>query len=221
MNADFNSYLQLTGIFEANGPHVQEFLARIPKKNNAKDQAIAIYECVREAFIYDPYHLDLREDGLKVEKIVQQKRAWCVEKAVVATACFRYFGIPARLGFGIVTNHLGAEKLEHYLRKKEIVFHGFSEVYLNDSWIKCTPAFDRRVCRLNGVEPLQWDGIHDSLLQAYKGEERFMEYIHFYGSFETVPYELMHQEMQAHYPHLFEHCIEGKEFSFHFEKKYL
>lgn len=221
MNSDLNSYLQQTGLFACDGEKMKDFLSHIPKMNDQKTQAIAIYEYVREAFIYDPYHLDLRMEGLKAEKIVQQKRAWCVEKAVVATACFRYFGIPSRLGFGIVTNHLGADKLEHYLRKKEIVFHGFSEVFLDGKWVKCTPAFDRRVCRLNGVEPLVWDGETDSLLQAYKGEERFMEYIHFYGSFDTVPMELMHQEMKLHYPHLFENWIEGKEFSFHFEKKYL
>jgi hypothetical protein len=31
-----------------------------------------------------------------------------------------------------------------------------------------------------------------------------MEYLHEYGQFDDLPYNLFVQELQAHYPHLFE-----------------
>jgi hypothetical protein len=214
---DVSHYLTETESFDFRSEAVRNFCAKLPLHADKRAQAIAIYEAVRDASLYDPYHLDLNPSALKASVVATKRRAWCVEKAILAVACFRAFGFPARLGFGIVVNHLGAEKLIHYLKKNEIVFHGYVEVFIEDSWSKCTPAFDPRICALSGVEPLSWDTHTDSLFQAFKGEERFMEYVHFYGDFADVPYELMHAEMQKHYPHLFSDPIDTKAFSFQFD----
>lgn len=180
-----------------------------------KEKAIALYFLVRDAFLYDPYHLDLTHEGLKASNVLSKKRSWCVEKSSVLAACLRKFGIPSRLGYAIVTNHIGVEKLTHYLRREEIVFHGFVDVFLNGQWVKCTPAFDQRICRVSGVTPLDWDGEKDSLFQEFDQGKKFMEYKHFYGTFNDVPIELMNSEMKAHYPHLFEDMYDSKEFSFY------
>jgi hypothetical protein len=195
---------------------VQEYVAEFRVLVSQHEQATGLYKKVRDGFLYDPYHLDLRKQALKASVVAGKKRAWCVEKAVLCCAGMRALGIPARLGFGIVKNHIGVEKLLSYLRRDEIVFHGFTEVLLDGRWTKCTPAFDRRICRLNRVEPLEWDGTEDSLLQAYRGEEHYMEYLHFYGSFEDVPFELMYAEMKKYYPHLFSDPVETPQFSFRF-----
>ena len=173
-----------------------------------------MYEKVRDAFLYDPYHLHLTETALQGSFLLTKKRAWCVEKAIVLAACARRLGIPARLGYAVVVNHIGVERLLQYLRRPEIVFHGYVELYLENRWVKCTPSFDRNICRMTGVPPLVWDGEQDSLFQAYAGESQFMEYVHDYGSFADVPLTLMKSEMQKYYPHLFEGEWESKEFSF-------
>ena len=191
------------------------FIAGIDTNLPEKEKAIALYFLVRDAFLYDPYHLDLTHEGLKASNVLSKKRSWCVEKSSVLAACLRKVGIPSRLGYAIVTNHIGVEKLTHYLRRDEIVFHGFVDVYLNGKWVKCTPAFDQRICRVSGVTPLDWDGETDSLFQEYDQEKKFMEYKHFYGTFSDVPIELMNSEMKAHYPHLFEANYNSKEFSFY------
>lgn len=191
------------------------FTAGIDPNLPEKEKAIALYFLVRDAFLYDPYHLDLTSEGLKASNVLSKKRSWCVEKSSVLAACLRKFGIPSRLGYAIVTNHIGVEKLTHYLRREEIVFHGFVDVYLNGKWVKCTPAFDQRICRVSGVTRLDWDGETDSLFQEFDQGKKFMEYKHFYGTFNDVPIELMNAEMKAHYPHLFEEMYDSKEFSFY------
>lgn len=184
-----------------------------------KEDLIRWYGFVRDYFLYDPYHLDLRPEALTASVIVAKRRAWCVEKALVfATGC-RFMGFPARLGFGIVQNHIGVEKLEHYLGRKEIVFHGYADVFVDGNWVKCTPAFDRRICAVNRLEPLEWDAEHHSLFQAFSGDQQFMEYLHFYGEFEDIPFPLMHAEMKRHYPHLFSDPVDTKAFSFHFDQE--
>lgn len=191
------------------------FTAGIDPKLPSKEKAIALYFLVRDAFLYDPYHLDLTNEGLKASNVLSKKRSWCVEKSSVLAACLRKFGIPSRLGYAIVTNHIGVEKLTHYLQREEIVFHGFVEVFLDGKWVKCTPAFDQRICRVSGVTPLDWDGEADSLFQEFDQGKKFMEYKHFYGTFSDVPIELMNTEMKAYYPHLFEEKYDSKEFSFY------
>ncbi|MNV05247.1 Transglutaminase-like superfamily protein [compost metagenome] len=214
---NWGEYLAETPHVDFSSPEVKQFIATIPVSEDRKQQAVAIYQTVRDSFLYDPYHLDLRRDALKASVVALKKRAWCVEKSLLACACFRSFGFPARLGFGIVKNHIGVEKLKSYLKRDEIVFHGYVEVWVDGKWSKCTPAFDPRICKLSAVPLLEWDGSEDSLFQSYVGENQFMEYLHFYGEFPDIPFELMHREMYAYYPDLFENPINTKAFSFHFD----
>lgn len=210
-------YLVPTTFLDFGSPVVQEYVHEFRGIESTTEQAIALYGKVRDGFLYDPYHLNLQPKALVASAIIGKSRAWCVEKAIVCCAGLRALGIPARLGYGIVKNHVGVEKLVHYLQKEEIVFHGYVEAFLQNRWVKCTPAFDRRICRVSGVEPLEWDGRQDSLFQAYQGDRQFMEYVHFYGAFSDVPVVLMHCEMHVHYPHLFTTPIATAAFSFKFE----
>lgn len=207
-------YLKDTLFLDFKDPKFDAFLKEVDRGGNDKQIALDLYFLVRDAFLYDPYHLDLTFDGLRTSNVLAKKRAWCVEKASVLAACGRKFGIPTRLGYAIVKNHIGVEKLTNYLRREEIVFHGYVEMCLDGKWVKCTPAFDQRICRMSGVSPLNWDGVSDSLFQEFDKGSKFMEYLHFYGHFSDVPIELMNSEMRKYYPHLFEDQYDSKDFSF-------
>src|SRR5690554_3041397 len=212
--AEQQKYLQATSILEVDHNSTKTLIAAIDKNQSKKQQAIALYYKVRDGFIYNPYHLDLRPEGLKSSVVMQKNRAWCVEKSIVLATGLRALGIPSRLGYGIVVNHIGVEKLTQMLRRKEIVFHGFVDAFLEGKWVKSTPAFDPLICKVSGVEPLEWDGENDSLFQAYQRNQKFMEYTHFYGEFDDVPVELMNAEMKKYYPHLFEKEYNTRSFSF-------
>lgn len=201
MNAD---YLSSSNYFDYNTDAFQSFINLMNLSGTTQNKVIQIHDFIRDYFLYDPYHLVLLPDALVASHIITKKRAWCVEKAVVMVATCRSIGIPARPGYAIVKNHIGMEKLQQHLKKDYIVFHGYVEVFIHNKWVKCTPAFDRRVCRLMGVQPLEFDGIQDSLFQEFEEKGQFMEYIYEYGVFKEVPLDLMRSEMNTHYPHLFE-----------------
>lgn len=207
-------YLKDTVFLDFKDPSFDVFTQQINKDQDTTALAIDLYYLVRDAFLYDPYHLDLTQEGLKASNVLKKRRAWCVEKSSVLAACARKFGIPSRLGYAIVTNHIGVDKLTQLLRREEIVFHGYVELFLNGKWVKCTPAFDERICKMSGVTPLDWDGETDSLFQEFEKGQRFMEYKHFYGDFADVPMALMNSEMKKYYPHLFEKTYNTREFSF-------
>lgn len=200
-----NDFLKSTYFFDYNQPEVVEFAQKFVQKGNSdKENAIALYYGVRDAFLYNPYHLNISKSGLVASKVLNKTSAWCVEKASLYIACCRWAGIPAKPGYAIVVNHIGTEKLESILKRKEIVFHGYASVYIEGKWFKVTPAFDRRICKISGVSPLDFDGENDALFQAFDHDRKFMEYIHDYGTFDDVPVALMNSEMKKYYPHLFE-----------------
>lgn len=214
MASELNNCIKATSIMEVHHESTQFLIRDIDTSLPLKEQAVLMFYKVRDYFVYDPYHLDLRPEKLKSSEIMKKKRAWCVEKSIVLATAFRALGIPSRLGYGIVVNHIGVERLTEVLKRKEIVFHGYVSAYLDGKWVKTTPAFDRGVCRLTKVEPLSWDGENDALLHAYQGKEKFMEYQHFYGEFDDVPVELMNAEMEKYYPHLFVNEYNSPSFSF-------
>jgi hypothetical protein len=173
-------------------------------KHNDREKAVALYYAVRDGFQYNPYILDLRREGLKASNLLTRNRGYCVEKAILLAASARTVGIPSRLSFYIVRNHIATEKLEKALKKNYLVFHGAAELFLEGKWLKTTPAFNKSLCHYLGVEPLEFDGTADSVFQQYdKSGNLFMEYLHDYGAFSDFPYTLYLQELANHYPHIF------------------
>jgi hypothetical protein len=196
-------------------------LANELKTENDLSTIESLYYYVRDNWIYDPFNLDISSSGLIASNILDKNRAWCVEKALLLSSLIRICKIPARMGFGIVINHIGTDKLEEDLKRKEIVFHGYSEFFLNNKWVKLTPAFDQRICRLSRVKPMDFNGMEDVLFQEFENGNKFMEYIHIYGSFDKMPVKLMNQEMKTYYPHLFKEGNKNKFLKFKFEKEFL
>lgn len=177
--------------------------------SNQTEQAIALYLAVRDGWRYDPHQVDLRPEAMRASAILQRDHGYCGEKGTVLAAAARAMGIPSRLGFANVTNHIGTEKLEKRLRTNVLVFHGFTDLYLNGQWVKATTAFNKGLCDRLGVAPLEFNGREDSIFQEYDREGgRFMEYLVDHGTFADVPYHQFVQAMIDHYPHLFKDQLE-------------
>ncbi len=209
-----NNFLKSTEFLDFYHPNFNTVEQIFNSQNNNLELVVDLYNWVRDAFIYDPYHLDITQNGLTASSVLSKKRAWCVEKSILLASLARKFGFPSKLGFAIVKNHLEISKLKDFLKREEIVFHGYCSIFVNDKWIKCTPAFDKRICAWNKVNVLQWDGVHDAMFQEFSEGKKFMEYLHFYGEFDDVPINLMNEEMRKYYPHLFEIEHNSKSFSF-------
>lgn len=205
------NYLKATEFLDYNDPLIQQFAGKytsIHQTDTAK--AIALFIAVRDSFYYNPYQLNLTRQGLKASDLAGRNYGYCVEKAVLLAAAVRYCGIPSRLFFGNVRNHIATEKLETILKTNVLVFHGSTELYLNERWVKVTPAFNKSLCEKLNVEPLEFDGTTDTLFQQYdKSGNVFMEYMDEYGSFDDMPFELYLSELKKHYGHLVTSNTEG------------
>lgn len=201
-----NEYLEPTEFLDFDNESVREFAERnSDAKKSAKENAVSLYYAVRDGFRYNPNVLDLRREGLKASNLLTRTRGYCVEKAVLLAAVARAVGIPSRLSFYNVRNHIATDKLEKILRKNYLVFHGAAEMFLDGEWLKTTPAFDRRLCDYLKVEPLEFDGTKDSIFQEFdKSGNVFMEYLFEYGDYADLPYQMFLDELRKHYPHIFD-----------------
>jgi transglutaminase-like putative cysteine protease len=193
-----------TPFLDYDHPAVAAYAARHGRGATARERAVALVHAVRDGLRYTPWNVASAPEGFRASVVAQREEAeggHCVDKAVLVAACARRLGIPARLHFANVRNHLGTEALERQLGTDLLVFHGYVELWLGGRWVAATPAFNRALCERLGVAPLDFDGEHDSIFQPWdRAAGRFMERVHDHGSFDDLPYERMVAAWREHYP---------------------
>jgi transglutaminase-like putative cysteine protease len=165
-----------------------------------RGRAIALFYAVRDGIRYDPYRIDLSPEAMRASAALDRGYAFCVPKAVLLAAAARAHGIPSRLGFADVRNHLTTDRLRQLMQTDVFVFHGYTELWLENKWVKATPAFNASLCERFDVEPLEFDGHTDALLQqADRSGKRYMEYLRERGHFDDLPLEELRRAFEEWY----------------------
>ena len=197
--------LAVTDIFDHSSQIVKSYTKNIIKGiSDPSERAVTLYYSIRDGLQYYPYEIHLFDSETKASKIIKRGRGHCIDKAIVYVSCLRLIGIPAKIGFSKVVNHIGTERIERILKTNVLTPHGYVEMYLNNKWVKATPAFNEILCRFLNVNPLDFNAEEDSLFQEFDQEgNKFMQYLEDYGSFDEFPRELIIELLEEHYPHLF------------------
>jgi len=193
--------LKATSTIESTHPAVVHFTARhTGGVTNEAERAVRLFYAVRDGFRYDPYQIDLTVGGMKASRTLEIERGWCVSKAVLLAACCRSLGIPARLGFADVRNHLSTARLRERMRTDIFYWHGYTEMLLDGKWVKATPAFNIELCEKFGLLPLEFDGSDDSLYHPFDAAgNRHMEYVTQRGAYTDLPIEEIIQTFRKEY----------------------
>lgn len=183
--------LAVTEFLDFDHPAVAEFAANAAGGlADPVEQAVALFAKVRDSIWYDPYTVSTARDDMRASAVLEGRQRWCVPKAVLLTASCRAVGIPARLGFADVRNHLQSDTLRQKMGTDVFVWHGFSVMWLDGAWRKASPAFNRELCERFGTAALAFDGRSDALLHAFTGDgRRYMEYLVQRGTYDDLPLE--------------------------------
>ncbi|MBU2945435.1 transglutaminase-like domain-containing protein [Zobellia uliginosa] len=199
-------YLSPTYYFDYNSEEVQNLISEYKTDTlSNKEKTIRLYLNVRDSWRYDPYDLSLSKENYKASTIAKKVKGHCIEKSILLISCLRALGIPARIHLGKVKNHIGVERLTEKFGTNELTPHGMVNVFLNDKWLKLSPAFNKSMCKMCNVAPLEFDGENNSFLQPYNDDGNlFMEYLDDYGHFEDVPFDFMIKNVKEHYPNIFD-----------------
>ena len=202
--ADMAEYLRPTSYIDCDHPDVVEYTKSVVGRESTDlGKAKRLFYAVRDDIRYDPYTVDLRPERMRASAALENKFGFCITKALLLAAAARVLGIPSRLGFADVKNHLNTERLKQIMQTDVFAFHGYTELFIGDSWVKATPAFNSTLCERFNVQPLEFDGKNDALLQqSNQAGQQYMEYLTDYGQFADLPYELMLGTWAKHYPTL-------------------
>ena len=199
-----NPNLDPAEFIDSRHPGVSAFSSRHAKGRSDRERAISLYYAVRDEIRYNPF-LDFADDDVyRASSVLEAGEGFCIGKAALLAAAARAAGIPARVGFADVKNHLTTPRLAETMGSDLFIYHGFTELELEGRWVKATPAFNLALCKRFRVKPLEFDGREDSIFHAFdEDERRHMEYLRSRGSFEDVPVAEIQAAFRETYPNLF------------------
>ena len=199
-----NEYLQPTRFVNSAHPKVVQFAGQHAIGANERERAVALYYAVRDRIRYNPFQNFTLDDTYRGSMCLERGEGWCVPKAALLAACARAVGIPARVGYADVKNHLTTPALTAKMGTDLFVFHGYTDLFLEGKWVKATPAFNLALCKRFRVKPLEFDGREDSIFHPFdEDNRRHMEYLRFRGTYADVPADEIRRVFAETYPRYF------------------
>lgn len=186
---DINKFLEPTPYIDCDAGAVKERSQEIVREIAAqRDKAIRIFYAVRDGIKYTIYGERSLPEHFRASFVLSTGEGYCVQKAVLLAALARAASIPARLRLASIRSHLVPEEVLAKRGTNFFPYHGYTDLYLEGSWIKAAPTFDIVSCENGGLRPVDFDGRHDALLPSTTLDGKpHIEYIEDRGVFEDVP----------------------------------
>ena len=199
-----NQYLQPASYIDSADPAVIAFARKNVSGRSEIERAVSLYYAVRDEVRYNPF-LDFSDpEVFRASSVLERGEGFCIGKAALLAAAARVAGIPARVGFADVKNHLTTPKLAETMGSDLFIYHGYTDLHLEGKWVKATPAFNLALCRKFRVKPLEFDGRGDSIFHSFdEDERRHMEYLADRGRFPDVPVAEIQEAFREAYPRFY------------------
>ncbi len=194
-------YLEPGRYIDSAHPAVIAFTRDNLQGRSDRERATSLYYAVRDGIPYNPF-LDFSDARVyQASAVLEANQGFCVGNAALLAAAARAVGIPARVGFADVKNHLTSPRLAETMGSDLFIYHGYTELYLDGKWVKATPAFNLSLCTRFRVKPLEFDGTEDSIFHPYdQDNRRHMEYVRDRGAHADVPVEEIQRAFREAYP---------------------
>jgi transglutaminase-like putative cysteine protease len=207
VQTDLDPSEKATEFLDYDSAVVRDFVAaNLPDKDDLTEieRACLLYYAVRDSIKYEVYGVELSRHGLRASSVIKAGKGFCVHKSIVYAAAVRSVGIPSRIVYGDVRNHLASDRLRELVGGDVFCYHSLTSLYLEGKWVKATPVFNKLLCRLYGIKPLDFDGRTDSLYHPYDElGRRHMEFLRMHGEFDDVPYPKVISGIKQAHPRLF------------------
>jgi transglutaminase-like putative cysteine protease len=209
---DLNQFCAAGVFIDSDSPAVAAFArSSVTGENEPLGAMLRLYTAIRDGIVYDPY-VDLADRiNYRASDVLAAGRGFCIGKAALLAAAARSLGVPARVGYADVRNHLTSPRLRQLIGTDLFVWHSYADIFLGGRWVKATPAFDRTLCDRVGIKTLEFNGRSDSLFHPFdRAGRRHMEYVRDRGTFIDVPFESIQVDFRDKYPNLLSnHGVRG------------
>lgn len=187
-----NEFLRCSRIIDCHTPFIHKKALELTQGNMTEEEkAKKLFVFVRDTIKYKIVKaLPVRED-FRATKTLEKRESFCIPKAILLTALARAVSIPARLRFANIRNLLLPSSVLDAIGTDVMLYHGYTELFLNEKWVKVNPAFDKDLCERHDFFPVDFSGSRDALFRQHdrKGREHF-EYLKDHGFFADFTDEL-------------------------------
>jgi transglutaminase-like putative cysteine protease len=201
--ASFEAYRRPAALIDSDHPEIAAFARDVGGSGSDREKALRLYYAVRDRLRYDPYNTPMKRDAYKASETLRAGHGYCINKAGVMAAACRAAGIPARVGYADVRNHMTTKRLAELMGSDVFYYHGYTDVWLDGSWVKATPAFNKELTDRFGLKPLEWDGVGDSIYHPFDlSGRRHMEYLAYRGVFADIPFDEIRDAFRHYYPRM-------------------
>ena len=80
------------------------------------------------------------------------------------------------------------------------MYHGYTELFINGSWIKATPAFNISLCQKFNLRTVEFDGFHDGMLpETTLDGQKYIEYVKDRGVTSDFPFDQLFKTIRKYY----------------------
>jgi len=188
---EMERYLRHTPVFDSDSEPIKRKAEELTRgKEEVADKAKNLFYFVRDEIKYNFYAPPSHLEFYQASRTLQAENGFCIQKSILLDALARAIGIPARLHLADIRNHLLPEKIVALAGTNDIVFHGYSELYVEGKWVKVTPSFDLKMCQENRIIPSEFNGRSDAMLHSHNLEGKLhIEYTKDRGNYEELPFE--------------------------------
>jgi hypothetical protein len=210
----FEKYLQASDFFDYNKSRVKNKALEITKNRELKlDKIKALFYWVRDEIKYNmmSYVPEIKAN-FKASVTLRRGYGFCVSKAILLSTFARAVKIPARIHLADIINHKISQKVIDFMGTSVMYYHGYSEIFLDDRWLKLAPVFDKDTAQKAGFLPLvDFDENNNAMFSKYDNEGHlFVEYVKDHGAYDFLPLEEIKEEFQKQYGSLFDSGLNVK-----------
>src|SRR5260370_9948961 len=127
-----STYLLPSHFIDSDAPTIREFARDVI--NGAQDgleRVVEVYRAVRDRVLYDAYVDITNPRCYRASDVLALGRAYCVGKACLLAAAVRAAGIPARVGYADVRNHMTSPRLYALLGTDVFLWHSYADLYVD------------------------------------------------------------------------------------------
>ncbi len=168
---------------------------------NDKEKAKAIFYFVRDGVRYQVEEDPPRPEYYKASSTLDRGYGFCIPKAILMAALSRAVDIPSRLHFADLRNHQVPPDLMEKLETDMFIYHSYTEIYLNERWIKAAPIFNIELCEKFGFLPVEFSGKGDAMLHPRDKEGRLhFDYVRDHGTYPDFPHQEVMEAFRKAYP---------------------
>jgi transglutaminase-like putative cysteine protease len=187
---EMDQYLQPTYYIDCDNEQIMRMAGHLTSGcRSTKEKAVRLFYYVRDEIPYNLYMISVFSEDFIASRVLQWGKGYCVQKAVLLAALGRASGIPSRLSFAAIRNHMVPQNIRALTGDNIFPRHGYNEFLIDETWVSAAATFDRTLCGKRGLPAVEFNGVENAYLPSTDaGGNPYIEYIEKFGHYADLPF---------------------------------